>query len=205
MMPRSLARAGVAQLVEYELPKLGVAGSNPVARSNLRSEPSVVNGSERVGIFGKSETKPAENTAKPVAPAPVPPAVQVSRPPAADPAATTSSVIGPRAIVKGDLLGDDDVLVQGSLEGVVTISRELRVAEGGRVNASVQAASIVVSGEIVGNCVATQRIEIQSTGRVVGDIRAPRITIAEGAGFKGKSEMGRAAEKAHGSATPPPD
>jgi cytoskeletal protein CcmA (bactofilin family) len=110
--------------------------------------------------------------------------------------APAASVIGPGANIKGDVLGEDDVVVQGSVEGVVRISRELRVAPGGRVNATVHAASIVVSGEIVGNCVATHRIDIQASGRVTGDIRAPRIAIAEGASFKGKSEMGRSVEKA---------
>jgi cytoskeletal protein CcmA (bactofilin family) len=116
-------------------------------------------------------------------------------------------VIGPRAVVKGELLGDDDVVVQGRLEGVVRVSREFRVAPGGRVAAEVQAASIVVSGELTGNCVATQRIEIQSTGRVTGDIRAPRITIAEGAAFKGKTDMGRGDKPAPAPApapAPPP-
>jgi cytoskeletal protein CcmA (bactofilin family) len=97
-------------------------------------------------------------------------------------------VIGPKAVFKGELLGDDDVLVEGLVEGAVRISRELRVAPGGRVRATVSAQSVVVSGEITGDCTATARIEIQATGQLTGDIRAPRIVVAEGASFKGRSE-----------------
>jgi cytoskeletal protein CcmA (bactofilin family) len=147
-----------------------------------------------MGIFGKSEPKPAEPTPRPVpaaAPAPAMPAQA-----AAAGASPKASVIGPRAIVKGELLGDDDIVVDGLVEGTVRISRELRIGTGGRVLAGVHAASVIVSGELIGNCSATQRIEIQATGRLTGDIRAPRITIAEGATFKGRSETGRVVDKA---------
>jgi cytoskeletal protein CcmA (bactofilin family) len=97
-------------------------------------------------------------------------------------------LIAAKAVFKGELLGDDDLLVEGLVEGAVRISRELRVASGGRVRATVSAQSIVVSGEITGDCTATSRIEIQATGQVTGDIRAPRIVVAEGASFKGRSE-----------------
>ncbi len=152
-----------------------------------------------MGIFGKSESKPEPiPERKPAAPPPAqPPPPAATHPPAptapAPQAATAArgSLIGPRARLKGDLTGDDDVVVEGTVEGQVRISRELRVAAGGRVLASVHAASVVVSGEVVGNCTATQRIELQATGKLTGDIRAPRIAIAEGATFRGKSEMGR--------------
>ncbi|HET7295076.1 MAG TPA: polymer-forming cytoskeletal protein [Vicinamibacteria bacterium] len=141
-----------------------------------------------MGIFGKSESKQPEpipeKLVAPTAPTPSPAAPQA-------PVASRSSVIGPRARLKGDITGDDDVVVEGTVEGQVRISRELRIAPGGRVLASVHAASVVVSGEVVGDCTATQRIELQATGRLTGNIRAPRIVIAEGASFKGKTEMGR--------------
>ena len=135
-----------------------------------------------MGIFGKpNETKVEPPTPKP------------SAPPAAAPAPATqaarSSLIAPKAVIKGEVTGDEDLVVEGTIEGQVRLSRGLRVAEGGIVRASIHAHSIVVCGEVVGNCTATSRIEIQSTGRLTGDIKAPRITIAEGAVFRGKSEM----------------
>jgi cytoskeletal protein CcmA (bactofilin family) len=53
----------------------------------------------------------------------------------------------------------------------------------------VEAQSIIVSGELIGDCLATSRVEIQSTGRLTGNIRAPKIVIAEGAMFRGNSDM----------------
>jgi cytoskeletal protein CcmA (bactofilin family) len=88
------------------------------------------------------------------------------------------------------------VLVAGTVEGQVRIKRDLRVAQGGVVRASVEAHAIVVSGEVAGDCAAEVRVEIQATGRLTGNIRAPKIVIAEGAMFKGNSDMsGRREER----------
>jgi cytoskeletal protein CcmA (bactofilin family) len=91
--------------------------------------------------------------------------------------------------VKGEITGDEDILVEGVVEGQIRISRDLRVGPGGVVKANIDAQSVVVSGELVGDCQASQRVEIQATGRLTGNIRSPRVVIAEGATFKGNSDM----------------
>jgi cytoskeletal protein CcmA (bactofilin family) len=98
-------------------------------------------------------------------------------------------VIGTKTIIKGDVLGDEDVIVEGTIEGQIRITRDLRVSPGGTVRAAVEAQSIIVSGEVVGDCTASQRVEIQASGRLTGNLRAPKIVIAEGALFKGNSDM----------------
>jgi cytoskeletal protein CcmA (bactofilin family) len=98
-------------------------------------------------------------------------------------------VIGPKIKIIGELSGDEDVLVEGQLEGEIRITRDLRVGAGGVVKAKVSAQSIIVSGEIVGDCEATGRVELASTGKLTGNIRAPKIVIAEGAMFRGNSDM----------------
>jgi cytoskeletal protein CcmA (bactofilin family) len=105
-------------------------------------------------------------------------------------------VIGAKTTVKGEITGDEDVLVEGVVEGQIRISRDLRVGAGGTVKATVEAQSVVVSGEVVGDCGAVSRVEIQATGRVTGNIRAPKIVIAEGAMFKGNSDMSGRKDKA---------
>jgi cytoskeletal protein CcmA (bactofilin family) len=92
-------------------------------------------------------------------------------------------------VIKGEVLGEEDVVVEGTIEGIVKIGRDLRIAPGGVVRASVDAQSVVVSGELVGDCSAQNKIEIQATGRLTGNIKAPKIVIAEGAMFKGNSDM----------------
>ena len=145
-----------------------------------------------MGIFGKGpEGKPAETTAgtridhpRPL-PAPGPTPATVPR----TPATGQACVIGAKTAFKGEISGDEDVLVEGTVEGEIRITRDLRVGPGGVVKASVAAQSLIVSGEVVGDCEAMTRVEIQSSGRLTGNIRAPKIVIAEGAMFRGNSDM----------------
>jgi cytoskeletal protein CcmA (bactofilin family) len=140
-----------------------------------------------MGLFGKEpEGKPA--------PAATPtqqrPAIPNAAPqPQASRAAGSACVIGAKTTVKGEITGDEDVLVEGAVEGLVNISRDLRVAASGSVRANVEANSVIVSGEVLGDCTAAVRVDIQSTGRLTGNIRAPKIVIAEGAVFRGNSDM----------------
>lgn len=146
-----------------------------------------------MGIFGKPpENKPAEPP--PVAPRPAaPPPPAASHPPAAAAPVRTVSptlcVLGANTTVKGEILGDEDVVIEGTVEGQIRIGRELRIGQGGKVKATVVAQSVVVSGEMQGDCEAHTRVEIQATGRLIGNIRAPKIVIAEGAVFRGNSDM----------------
>jgi len=137
-----------------------------------------------LGIFGKpTDQKSASSPSQS-------PAASPNTAPAAGPAASRGTcVIGPKTVVKGELLGDEDVVVEGKVEGHVRLKRDLRVSPGGAVHATVDAQSIIVSGEVLGDCTATQRVEIQASGRLTGNIRAPKIVIAEGAVFKGNSDM----------------
>ncbi len=140
-----------------------------------------------MGIFGKpGENKPVE----PPAPQRVPPSTAATPPagPAARPPGG-ACVIGSKTTVKGEISGDEDVLVEGTVEGQIRINKDLRVGQGGTVKATIDAQSVVVSGEVIGDCHAASRVEIQSSGRLTGNIRAPRVVIAEGAVFKGNSDM----------------
>ena len=139
-----------------------------------------------MGIFGKAESK-----APPPQRAPQPGTPPTSKPAPPPPARVGSSqcVIGPRTVVKGDITGDEVVLVEGTVEGTITISSDLKVGAGGRVQASISAQSVVIAGEVQGDCRAEQRVHIEATGRLTGNIRAPRVVIVEGATFKGNSDM----------------
>ncbi|HXB57034.1 MAG TPA: polymer-forming cytoskeletal protein [Vicinamibacteria bacterium] len=136
-----------------------------------------------MGIFGKPpEGKPVEPLTPPRVAPPAPA-------PAPSPRPGGTCLIGSKTTVKGEITGDEDILVEGVVEGQIRISRDLRVGPGGVVKANVEAQSVVVSGELVGDCQASQRVEIQATGRLTGNIRSPRVVIAEGATFKGNSDM----------------
>ena len=135
-----------------------------------------------MSLFGKPETKPAEPPLPPHRPS-------AAAPPPVARSSSSPCVIGPKIKIVGELSGDEDVLVEGQIEGEIRITRDLKVGAGGVVKAKVSAQSIIVSGEIVGDCEANGRVELQSTGKLTGNIRAPKIVIAEGAMFRGNSDM----------------
>ena len=136
-----------------------------------------------MSLFGKPGDAKAAPSHEPARPATAPPA------PGTPSGARNTCVIGPKTVVKGELHCDEDVLVEGSVEGKIHSSRDVRVGQGGIVKASVEAQTVVVSGEVVGDCAAAVRVELQASGRLTGNIRAPKIVIAEGAMFKGNSDM----------------
>ena len=138
-----------------------------------------------MGIFGKNDSRPVETGARPVSPPP--PVTAASATPQR--AGATTCVIGPRVQLKGELHGAEPVLVEGTIEGSVRLTAELRVAQGGTVKADVSAHTLVIAGEVIGDCHASERVVIEASGRLTGNIRAPRIVIAEGASFRGTSDM----------------
>ena len=147
-----------------------------------------------MSLFGKApETKPADgSTAAPKAPTMPPPPVPATTPgkaPAPAPVSSSVCVIGAKTVIKGEITGEEDVLIEGRVEGQIRISRDVRVGPSGVVKSTIEAASVVVSGEVIGDCSATSRVEIQASGKLTGNIRAPKIVISEGAMFKGNSDM----------------
>ena len=98
--------------------------------------------------------------------------------------------IGKSISIKGDLTGEEDLVIEGTVEGKIDLpTNELTIGETGKVNAEVYAKSIVVVGSISGNVSATEKLEIQSSGLIDGDVRAPRLIIQEGAQLNGSVEM----------------
>jgi cytoskeletal protein CcmA (bactofilin family) len=144
-----------------------------------------------MGIFGKSENQPPVGPRPPSpSPATAPPSPSREKHPAPGaPTAGTPCVIGARTRLKGEITGEEDVVVEGFVEGTVRISRDLKVAKGGTVKATVSAQSVLVAGELIGDCHAAKRVEIEASGRLSGNIRAPRVVIVEGATFRGNSDM----------------
>ena len=149
-----------------------------------------------MGIFGKTDAKPGEVAPRP--PAPATPHAPAPAAASARPAAGAACVVGAKTQFKGEITGTEPVLVEGLVEGTIRITGPLRVGPGGTVKATVSAQTVVVAGEVVGDCHATHRAEIQASGRLTGNIRAPRVVIVEGATFRGNSDMspGREGEKA---------
>jgi len=98
-------------------------------------------------------------------------------------------MIGKTIIIRGELSGDHDVLIDGRFEGKVSLSKGFAVGRNGVIEADVSAQSVSVGGQFKGNIVAGQRVEIEATAQVTGNITAPRLSIADGAYFRGAVDM----------------
>jgi len=104
-----------------------------------------------------------------------------------------NTVIGPSILINGKLTGDEDLTVRGRVEGELALTRTLIVEPSGVVKANVSVKNAVVSGVVVGNIAATESVELTRDGRMVGDIRSPRVIIVDGASFRGRVDMGELA------------
>ena len=104
-------------------------------------------------------------------------------------AKATTTAIGPTIVIKGKLRSDEDLVVKGRIEAEIHSSKALLVENSGIIKANVRVKSARISGVLVGNITAEERVEIAPDGRMVGDITAPKIIINDGAAFRGRIDM----------------
>lgn len=109
--------------------------------------------------------------------------------------------LGPSLHIKGEISGNEDLLLEGSVEGLVQLDeRKLTVGATAKLTADIIAREVVVYGSVKGNLRAKDRIEIKKDGSVNGDLTTARIMIEDGAYFKGSIEIDKSGEKESGSA-----
>ena len=106
------------------------------------------------------------------------------------PSALNSARIGTSLTIKGSVTGQEDLQIDGKVEGPVTIRGRLTVGSSGQLSAGVTARELAVYGKVSGNVDARDRVEIKRDGAVIGDIQTARISIEDGATFKGRIEIG---------------
>jgi cytoskeletal protein CcmA (bactofilin family) len=100
-----------------------------------------------------------------------------------------NTIIGGSIVIDGEISGDEDLIIRGTVKGRVVLRENLIVEETGVVEADIETQNVTVSGQVTGNVQAAERVEISAGGRMVGDLKAPRILIADGAAFKGNVDM----------------
>jgi len=106
-----------------------------------------------------------------------------------DTASERTSVLGPTLRFKGELSAEEDLLVEGSVEGTIKHTQRITIGPKGRVKANISAALIVVEGTVEGDLHAQKSVKIKDTADVRGNVHAPSVTITEGAKFNGGIEM----------------
>jgi cytoskeletal protein CcmA (bactofilin family) len=109
---------------------------------------------------------------------------------------SVGSRLGANLHVKGELTGSEDLVIEGTFEGLVQLDEgNLTIARTANVTADIVAAEIVVSGEVKGNVRAKERIRLKTEGSLTGDLTTPEILIEDGALFKGSVEIDKGVEK----------
>ncbi len=123
-------------------------------------------------------------TAAPTPARPATPAVGTSSASAA--ASGEQATIGKSLIVKGEVSGSESLYIDGKVEGAINLpGNRVTIGRNGQVAANIMAREIVVLGKVRGNCHASDRVDIRSEGSLTGDVIAARISIEDGAFFKG--------------------
>jgi len=115
-----------------------------------------------------------------------------------------AAVIGPSIHIDGDVRGEEDLLIDGEVSGTVQLkNNSLTVGPNGKVKADVYAHSIYVDGYLEGDLYGSERVNIRKSAQVRGNITSPRVSLEDGAKFKGSIEMDpQAAQNVVGRAVP---
>ncbi|MDG0978839.1 MAG: polymer-forming cytoskeletal protein [Halieaceae bacterium] len=142
-------------------------------------------------FFDKRSQK---NTPAPAVAEPVAPVGQVSEVASISSSKGGRAVIGATVKIKGEVHSEEDLTVEGQIEGTIVLkSNELVVGSSGRVHADVTAKAVKVEGELHGDVEASERVLITVNGSMRGNIQAPRVILEDGSKFKGSIDMNEAA------------
>lgn len=98
--------------------------------------------------------------------------------------------IGPSISIRGDLTGDEDLIIRGRVEGTISLKQHnLTIGSEGRIKADVHASNITVEGQLEGDLHAKEQIVVRRSGQVHGNIVSPRVSLEDGCKFKGSVDM----------------
>jgi cytoskeletal protein CcmA (bactofilin family) len=164
------------------------AGDNSMSNPSFDTRAARPASDSRLAEFDL-KPQPAASSARPETPA-VPEAKPVVEPKA------SATVIGATLRFKGELRADEDFVFQGRIEGSIHHTQNLTIGTDGVVKGDSRARTIVVEGTVEGDLYALESISIRPTAKVLGNLLAPRVSIADGASFNGKVDMATAAKAA---------
>ena len=165
--------------------------------------------SKRKGFFDmwkptNQPNTPTSRPPEPERPAAIPsPSTSVASEPAPPRAVAASTAdqatIGKSLVIKGEVTGSESLYIDGRVEGSINLAgNRVTVGRNGVVSANINAREIVVLGKVRGNLTASDRVDIRSDGSLTGDVVAARISIEDGAFFKGGIDIRKGGQKANG-------
>ena len=110
----------------------------------------------------------------------------------------STSLLSKKVKIEGEIQGNEDLHVEGHFKGSIKITGDIFIGPTGIVEADIEADNIIVQGQISGNVLARKQLQLQSSGRLLGDCSALTIDIKEGAIFEGRSKMIRSSAESAG-------
>jgi cytoskeletal protein CcmA (bactofilin family) len=135
---------------------------------------------------------PVQSPASPVIPFIAPSTSRLS-----SPSARNSARLGASLAIKGHITGSEDLQIDGKVDGPISLhGHELTVGPTAELKSEIHAGEVIVSGKVVGNVHARGRVDIKKDGSIIGDIFSARISIEDGAHFKGRIEIDPAKSQA---------
>ena len=100
-----------------------------------------------------------------------------------------NTVIGSSIVVDGEISGEEPITILGTVKGKVAVAQGVVVEAGATVEADIEGQTVTVSGKVTGNVTAREKLELRAESKMVGNAKAPRIVVADGASFKGNVDM----------------
>jgi len=98
--------------------------------------------------------------------------------------------LGRSLVIKGEVTGSEDLTIDGTVEGTIHLEdHDLTIGENSKVNAEVRAKNITIFGKVRGDMIADEKVTLTDSGELTGNIKAPRISVSDGAQFKGSVDM----------------
>ncbi|MFY9855511.1 MAG: polymer-forming cytoskeletal protein [Terracidiphilus sp.] len=155
-------------------------------------------------MWKPSPSGPATSNTSPEPSRPVPP-VPAAEPAPRAPVATggDQATIGKGLLIKGEITGSESLFIDGKIEGSITLpGNRVTVGRNGQVASTITAREIVILGKVRGNIAASDRVDIRAEGALTGDVTAARISIEDGAFFKGGIDIRKSDGKPAVAVTP---
>ncbi|HEV8432843.1 MAG TPA: polymer-forming cytoskeletal protein [Thermoanaerobaculia bacterium] len=106
--------------------------------------------------------------------------------------APSGTFFGPNISFDGTITGNESVTIEGSVHGKIDLQANLLVGTKARIDATVHAKNVTIEGKVVGDVSADERVELVASATVEGNIKAPKVIVADGARFRGSVDMGSA-------------
>src|SRR6267154_303456 len=166
----------------------------PLTRSPIDSSGSNNGGSMWTKQQTQAEPPAVSPATKPATPFGAPSGARSSSSPARNPARLGSSLQ-----IKGHITGTEDLQIDGKVEGSITLrGHQLTVGSTAQLNSEIHAGEVIVYGKVIGNVHSRDRVDVKTDGSITGDISTARISIEDGAHFKGRIEIDPAKSQAAG-------